>query len=263
MLCGKRRAIRLPTTPTAERVRSGFSFLGWAASPLAQSAQYQPGGSYTGYADITLYAVWAAQQGKTYTVTYHANGGDPASVPQPQSAPEGEPLTLSLQRPVYPEHTFIGWARSANSAAADFQPGQYYSECKPMDLWALWTAQQRTILFDDNGGAHGPGSQSFSGETVTVVQVIPVRPGYRFEGWALSASQPQTVCAVPGGRFAWPEGNTDMQLTLYAVWTQETGPLPKLPDTGDRAAPVLWLAMMMLSGAGAVLMRACRKRIRN
>ena len=244
-------------------VRSGFSFLGWAASPLAQSAQYQPGGSYTGYADITLYAVWAAQQGKTYTVTYHANGGDPASVPQPQSAPEGEPLTLSLQRPVYPEHTFIGWARSANSAAADFQPGQYYSECKPMDLWALWTAQQRTILFDDNGGAHGPGSQSFSGETVTVVQVIPVRPGYRFEGWALSASQPQTVCAVPGGRFAWPEGNTDMQLTLYAVWTQETGPLPKLPDTGDRAAPVLWLAMMMLSGAGAVLMRACRKRIRN
>ena len=38
--------------------RTGYTFLGWAASKTATSAQYQPGGSYTANAAVTLYAVW-------------------------------------------------------------------------------------------------------------------------------------------------------------------------------------------------------------
>ena len=38
--------------------REGYTFLGWATSANATTAQYQPGGSYTQDASLTLYAVW-------------------------------------------------------------------------------------------------------------------------------------------------------------------------------------------------------------
>ena len=39
-------------------MREHYTFLGWAASKTAASAQYKSGASYTKNADITLYAVW-------------------------------------------------------------------------------------------------------------------------------------------------------------------------------------------------------------
>lgn len=38
--------------------RSGYTFLGWAESQTATTADYQAGGSYTRNADVVLYAVW-------------------------------------------------------------------------------------------------------------------------------------------------------------------------------------------------------------
>ena len=38
--------------------RDGYTFLGWATSSTATTAQYQPGDSYTQDASLTLYAVW-------------------------------------------------------------------------------------------------------------------------------------------------------------------------------------------------------------
>ena len=42
------------TKPT----RSGYNFKGWATSSTAETATYQPGGSYTANANVVLYAVW-------------------------------------------------------------------------------------------------------------------------------------------------------------------------------------------------------------
>lgn len=52
------------TKPT----RSGYTFLGWATSSSATSASYQPGGSYTANASVTLYAVWSCNHASTKTV---------------------------------------------------------------------------------------------------------------------------------------------------------------------------------------------------
>lgn len=52
------------TKPT----RSGYTFLGWATSSSATSATYQPGGSYTANASVTLYAVWSCNHASTKTV---------------------------------------------------------------------------------------------------------------------------------------------------------------------------------------------------
>jgi uncharacterized repeat protein (TIGR02543 family) len=56
-------------------VRDGYDFLGWAMSSSATTPVYQPGGLYKSDASVTLYAVWKAQPPKTYTITYHPNGG--------------------------------------------------------------------------------------------------------------------------------------------------------------------------------------------
>ena len=49
------------TLSSAKPTRSGYDFLGWAASSTASSAAYKSGGSYTADKDITLYAVWKQQ----------------------------------------------------------------------------------------------------------------------------------------------------------------------------------------------------------
>ncbi len=41
-------------------VREGYSFLGWSTSNTADTASFKAGGSYTGNANVTLYAVWEA-----------------------------------------------------------------------------------------------------------------------------------------------------------------------------------------------------------
>ena len=53
----------VPISPI-EPVRAGYIFLGWATSPAALNAIYQPGNIvYIGNASITLYAVWEQQTG--------------------------------------------------------------------------------------------------------------------------------------------------------------------------------------------------------
>ena len=57
--------------------RSGYYFLGWATTPDAEEAQYQPKDSFTADCDTTLYAVWAkcpdigvVSQSQTFSFTY-------------------------------------------------------------------------------------------------------------------------------------------------------------------------------------------------
>ena len=62
----KGKALKLSTDiPT----RRHFTFLGWAVSKTAKSAQYKAGASYTKDADITLYAVWKPVLATKITVT--------------------------------------------------------------------------------------------------------------------------------------------------------------------------------------------------
>lgn len=56
------------TLSSTKPTRSGYTFLGWATSSSATSASYQPGGSYTANASVTLYAVWSCNHASTKTV---------------------------------------------------------------------------------------------------------------------------------------------------------------------------------------------------
>lgn len=56
------------TISTTKPTRSGYTFLGWSTSSTASSASYQPGGSYSANASVTLYAVWSCNHSATKKV---------------------------------------------------------------------------------------------------------------------------------------------------------------------------------------------------
>ncbi|WP_253611274.1 InlB B-repeat-containing protein [Bifidobacterium pseudolongum] len=71
----------------------------------------------------------------SHTVSYNANGGSGA--PGNQTKWWGEVLTLSNTRPTRANHTFLGWATSANGAVA-YQPGGRYGADNNVTLYAVW-----------------------------------------------------------------------------------------------------------------------------
>ena len=71
----------------------------------------------------------------SHTVSYNANGGSGA--PGSQTKWWGEVLTLSGTRPTRANHTFLGWATSANGAVA-YQPGGRYGADNNVTLYAKW-----------------------------------------------------------------------------------------------------------------------------
>ena len=200
------------TLSTQKPTRGGYTFLGWATSSSATTAQYQPGGSYTSNANATLYAVWKAQ---TYTVSYDANGGTGA--PSSQTKTHGTTLTLSTQKPTRSGHTFLGWATSSSAPTAQYQPGGSYTSNSSVTLYAVWKAQTYTVSYDANGGSGAPSSQTKTyGVTLRLSMQEPTRSGYIFTGWATSSSA-TSAQYQPGGSYT-----SNANATLYAVWKVQT-----------------------------------------
>lgn len=117
---------------TIKPTRTGYAFQGWATS-ASGSVAYAAGGSYTGNAAITLYAVWKAN---TYAVTYDANGGTDA--PANQTKTFGTNLTLSTITPTRTNYNFLGWGISASSTTVAYAAGATYSTDAAITLYAIW-----------------------------------------------------------------------------------------------------------------------------
>ena len=65
------------TLSSTKPTRTGYTFLGWAESATATSAQYQPGGQFTRDANATIYAVWQQiETPSTETLTFAVKNGN-------------------------------------------------------------------------------------------------------------------------------------------------------------------------------------------
>lgn len=74
-----------------------------------------------------------------------------------------------------------------------------------------------TVSYNANGGSGAPGEQIKRPDTaLTLSNTVPVRDGYVFQGWAISANA-STAAYQPGGSFT-----TNADTTLYAVWKQKS-----------------------------------------
>lgn len=101
----------------------------------------------------------------SHTVSYNANGGSGA--PGNQTKWWGEVLTLSDTRPTRANHTFLGWATSANGAVA-YQPGGRYGADNNNTLYAVWklATQPPTIQSFTAQRVNEAGDMSESGTRV-------------------------------------------------------------------------------------------------
>jgi len=129
------------------------------------------------------------------------------------------PITTLSDPSVRNGWTFGGWWTSPNGTGTqwtDVPVGVVGSQA----LYAHWTLNEYTIVFDNlNGGMH-PNPSVFNVETATIVLVDAVREGYRFDGWWTQLIGGSTVTQVAVGSFG------DMR--LYARWfidfyDEETG----------------------------------------
>ena len=124
------------TLSSTKPTRTGYTFVGWATSSSATSATYQPGGTYSANADVTLYAVWKII---TYTVSYYALHG--TGFPSQQTKTYGVTLVLSTVKPTMPNYTFLGWATSgsnANAGKIEYYPGGNYTKNANVTLYPVW-----------------------------------------------------------------------------------------------------------------------------
>ena len=208
------------TLSTTKPTRTGYTFQGWATS-ASGGVVYKSGASYTANASVTLYAVWKAV---TYAVKYNANGGSGA--PSSQTKTYGVTLTLSSAIPtrtsvedngILTEYTFKGWATSATSTSVAYKAGASYTANAAITLYAVWSKTVSVNLYDvsynSNGGSEVISQIKIKGETLKLRNTIPVKNGYTFAGWGLSADT-TTVSYSAGGIYT-----NDEDIVLYAIWT--------------------------------------------
>lgn len=198
------------TISSTKPTRTGYTFLGWSLSSTATSASYQPGGSITLTANDTLYAVWKAN---TYTVSYNANGGSGA--PSNQTKTYGVTLTLSNTKPTRTGYTFSAWNTAQNGSGTSYAPGGSYTANAAVTLYAQWTVNTYVVTFDAQGGSVTPASKSVTYGQPYGSLPVPVRAGYRFDGWFTVATggtqvTAETVVTVTAAQ------------TLYAHWTVQS-----------------------------------------
>ena len=164
--------------------RFNYEFVGWSTGSSATVATYTAGGSYTGNASVTLYAVWKYKPA-TYTVSYDANGGTGA--PGRQTKTYGVTLTLTTLIPTRRNYSFVGWSKDRNATSASYTAGSSYTDNTDVTLYAVWqyNPETYTVRYDANGGTGAPASQTKTyGVPLTLSAVKPMRAGYDFLGWS-------------------------------------------------------------------------------
>jgi len=132
------------TLSSTKPTRSGYSFQGWATSSGATAANYQAGASYTSDANLTLYAVWTANQ---YTATLNANGG---SVSPTSIKVTYDSTYSSLPTPTRKGYAFNGWYTAA-SGGTKVTTSTKVTATANHTLYARWTVNRYTIQWVVDG----------------------------------------------------------------------------------------------------------------
>ena len=157
--------------------RAGYTFTGWART-AAGNVEFTDGMNVTNLtetdrATVTLFAQWAL----AYTVTFDADGGNPA--PAQQMVVSGgrvsQPLTMTKAN-----HAFDGWYRENTlttlwNFTTDTVTG-------PLTLYAKWVPMY-TVTFNADGGVPAPDTVTVRhGGTITRPASMS-KTGYTFIGW--------------------------------------------------------------------------------
>jgi len=192
--------------------RTGYSFAGWNRVANG-SGTWVAGGSTFPMPpnDDTLYAQWTA---KSFLLSYDPNGG--VGVPAAVSVTYNSTATVaSDDTPTRSGYAFTGWNTLANGTGTARSGGDTFTmPAASVTLYAQWSAQPQTLVYDANGGSGAPANQTANtDDTLLVSNTAPTRANFAFTGWStdpngtgISAAGNETIRMPAGG------------LTLYAQW---------------------------------------------
>ena len=127
------------TLSSTKPTLTGYTFQGWALSKAEADAgtwYYKAGGTCGKNENLTLYAVWSANQ---YTITFNGNASGVTNLPAAQKKTYNANLKLTTSKPTRADYNFLGWAESATGAVV-YQPGATYSKniTAGVPLYAVW-----------------------------------------------------------------------------------------------------------------------------
>ena len=170
------------------------------------------------YYEVSSAVSTSAEMGTTYSVRYTLNGGT-GTTPASQTATTPGTITVAgssgFGRVGY---TFAGWNTASDGSGTNYAPNSTIDNGGT--LYAQWTANSYTVRFNANGGTGTMDNQTFTYDTAqTLTAKGFTKDGYTFAGWSASAN----------GSVAYLDGQNVKNLaesgkvTLYAVWTQNTG----------------------------------------
>jgi uncharacterized repeat protein (TIGR02543 family) len=182
----------LPINILATATRKGYGFKGWTTT-IDDNSNYVEKDvtlfkEITGDTTLTpsLYAQWEAN---TYQVTFDANSGlfdsDASDTTITIIYDKAISQIATLPAPVRMGYAFRGWMTLPDSVVYTHQTT--YKTDGDMTLYARWEAKDDyTITFDPKGGTVDPNTIEgiiFDSPISSDSLPVPVRPGYKFEGW--------------------------------------------------------------------------------
>ena len=118
---------------------NGYTFAGWYKQPSLSEESRVTDFDEESVEHTVLYAKWAY---KTYTITYHLDGGQNH---ENNVTAYNISNSISLQSPIKVGHIFSGWYKDANftQPISNITAGTYGN----MDIYAKWTPREYTVLF--------------------------------------------------------------------------------------------------------------------
>ncbi len=195
-----------PYGTLATTSRTGYTFDGWFTAPAAGSLVIA-GTPVTTASSHTLFAQWTAN---TYTVDFDEQGGgapSPASKLVTYDDPYGTLATTSRTG-----YSLDGWF-TAPTGGTPITAGTIVSALSNHTLYAQWTANTYTVVFDAQGGsAPTPASKLVTYDDPYGTLAATSRSGYHFDGWFTAPTGGSLV--TPGTTVSTASGHT-----VYAQWT--------------------------------------------
>lgn len=105
---------------------------------------------YTRWAPISPYDI-VLYYGDAYQVNFDGNGGTVKNSDQSRVKIPGLSLELPTAKPTRSGWIFKGWADNAQAAAAQYQPGDIYTQDATATLYALWEDQPLVASVEPSG----------------------------------------------------------------------------------------------------------------
>ena len=216
---------------------TGYTFSGWELREEDDSYTLYPDGSTVlDIADsrevVTLYAHWTPNN---YTIAYNENkpanaSGTVTNIPAPTVCKYDADVTLAAA-PTLTGWSFAGWyldsacTKPVGKADAVLSTPNFTANAnEAITLYAKWTANNYTVVFNSNGGSL-VSSKTVTYDTAYGPLTEPTRENYRFLGWYDKNGSPVTANTIL---------TTASYHSLTAKWVLITSIVDFTPSNGNR-----------------------------